>query len=1231
MTVSQIPSSSGLVDQQFIQVVGPNGLTTGFQYDEQQKALYFKESQVLFPSFHGTSHVAEDPIPVATCDTPGLMAADDKCKLDALLQTRLGVLGFQGAGFPDDGGWMQGDVILAAGTEFISLERIGNVIRFTVDSPIPLNCACFKEGARVLMSDGTTKAIEDITIGDEVITHTGQVKPVINLMRNNFSGKIANWKVDKHSGESFSITANHPVMALKREMAFFASGKVRPVVLDRPDWTEAGELGAGDLVVRRRSHNMIKDIETIDVLQELGEGYVEKDGLVYPHIVGGTRDGQIDGMAHGIPRHIAVDDDLLDLIGYYAAEGSADIKNGLRFTIHTDELAFGEIGSEIRRKLTNVFLIEPKIQDKHTENGKDIQVCSKALAMLFYGWIGVGKTKKFPEWVMSLPAAKQRRIFASLIRGDGYVTHTHATNYITLSLTARSLIDQSLFIAERCGWEPAHQPNKFIPGKSIRYRMSITTSKAHDLCKLLGVEYKSSKLNRERVIEDQVMHRIDEWSEEYYDGIVYNFEVMGDNSYIVDGIVVHNCEECQQIFWVQDETDISSIRPPTCGGKLPGVSAYGEMKIYLFPESTITNPSNPSATLNNKGNYPAFIFKRYDDTIIPGAAEHEMILKRDSYNSLVTEIGWAMTPGATGVPEMVWFMGKDNDGGQIRFDLSSESDPGLLGSLLYNGHLITKKMGVVTDYTATILSTNQYTTREWNVDTAKAIGDAFTARNVWQYANPENPTSGSNPKTLILDSSIDLLPIGTTVDLWAFKVGEVAGEPILRWYFSRKPSLNPNYIWTWVAATQFGDVAIAREEVAPSGGSEDKDSAVQVSAIRNFERNVWGLTGYDDPLIWYDIASTGGTEMADITQQHRASIDTTLPGLVVEASADAIDNFSERPVWLWNRRNYCNTISRIDIGRPDSSDFVPFDFVMRAQIDENENRYMRVLGTGNVNGLNYVRICGAHFHDLPPFGSIRVISPGDNHNKIYNYTRKFMFPSVLAEGTEGTEPTSGYAAAVINCDSIVLTGNASDTNGNDAYSGSNGDIVELLHQEYNATVVRVEYSYNSGTGLVELQFKVGVLDMSLPYEEDIADDSDDYVRGLAPGYAVSAVYSQAGTFTGIGTQPSASPDGFVVFDGGMQIGGIQDEYWNRLEIMVRDDQVWIWWNQLLIPPSTTLSSVLPTPVDINTPYFPVTLDPNNQFGKNGLRMWPGAKLRRMDIRTQITMYSEFTYGQLEVT
>ncbi len=823
MALVKVPSHTSLTDGQFVQIVGPDGITTGYHYDQQQRALYFKESQVLFPSFHGATHIAEDPVPGATCDTPGLMSANDKCKLDALIGTRIGVLGFQGAGFPDDGGWLQGDIILAAGTEFISLERIGNVVRFTVDSPIPMAC---------------------------------------------------------------------------------------------------------------------------------------------------------------------------------------------------------------------------------------------------------------------------------------------------------------------------------------------------------------------------------------------------------------NCEECLQIFWVQDETDIASVRPPTCSGKLPGVNAYGEMKVYLFPESTIADPNNTAPTLQNKGRYPAFIFKRYDDSILPGAAEHEMILKRNPNNILQTEIGWAFTPGATGVPEMVWFMGRDDDNNQIRFDLSAESEPGILGAVLYNGHLITKKMGVITDYTSSIISTNQYTVRNWNIDTATALGESFTARNVWQYANPENPKSGSNPQQLVTDGTIDLLPIGTLVDLWAFKVGEVVGEPILRWYFSKKPTINPSNMWTWVGSQQFGDVDIARAELEPDGGSEDKDSAVQVSSIRSFERNLWGLTGYDDPILSFDVASTAGTEEADLTEQHRAIIDDTLPGLRVQSSTPEISNFSERPVWFWNRRNIHNALIRADIGRPNSSDFTPYDFVLRAAIDEHENKYMKIIDKGVVNGLHFIRVCGVHFHDLPKFGAIRALN-GAYQNSIFNYTRKLMFPSdVYGGGTESTNPDVESL-----CDSIVLAASSGD---NVPYNGSIGDIVELLHQEYSSPVVRVEFGFNQVTGLVELQFKVGMLDMSLPYEEDAADDIDDYVRGLAPGYTVSATYTQAGPFSGVGSQPNSSLDGFVVYDGGVQIGGSQDEYWNRLEIMLKDDQVWIWWNQLLIPPSASLSSNLSTPVSVDTPYFPLDLDPNRQFGKFGCRMWPGSSLRRFDLRTQLSLFSQFTYGQLEI-
>lgn len=1644
--ITSIPNHANLQDQQFIQVLGPDGITTGFSYDAQQRALYFKESQIIFPSFHGATHIAEDPVPGATCDTPGLMSADDKCKLDAILQTRIGVLGFSGAGFAEDGGWMCfppdaqvtlangsiatiaslnvgdlvithtgsiypvlekferqytgkmrkiwvsghyksrfvmtpehpilaitnrnhvsaigaaygkgdfsdpswieaknlrsgdyiarrhcsniindrrsinlndyalrvevenglayssqasglsyskgnfrntaiainneieispefmrlcgyylaeghidgplgrpktvvfsvslseafgelgadithccetvfgirptsgpdpkggqggrlklqsaiaarfvqkllpgtahtkiipqwmmelpidkqkwlllaflegdaglhirkksksidcgicnqqllnqicgllerhgcnpivrehdsklngkihhsykvtiqaadapwlweqlggpelqqskfsakrldfsihnagftfrrikeiteidysgnvynlavnhdnsyvvngcivhncGDIILAAGTDFISLERIGNVIRFSVDSPIPMNCACFQAGARVLMHNGTTKAIEDIVTGDLVVTHRGRLRKVKQLFTTLHDGTMYRWKADKHSGENVIITGNHPVMALKRSAAYVPSGRARKIIKELPSWIEAAEIEAGDLIARRRSHHIVTEVRIIDVLSELGDGFVERDGLVYSI----RPDGFIDGQANGLPRFIEVNNDFLDLLGYYAAEGCASRKNGVRFSVHTEEMSFGDIGAETHRILSTLFGLEPAIHGRATPNGRDIQVMCVPLVELFSRWFGKKKQKHFPEWVMRLPYSQQARIVAAVIKGDGYISrHLRGAIYFTLGMSQRSMIDQILFMSERCGWEPAHQ-SPILERNRIRYRMSITDSNAPDLCRLLNVPTKPKKLKRDKISGEYTLHRLAEWTAIHYQGVVYNFEVEEDNSYIVDGIVVHNCEECSQIFWVQDETDVASIRPPSCNGKLPGINTYGELKVFLFPESTIVDPNSPAATLNNKGSYPALIFKRYENAIVPGSAELELILKRDANNKTVTEIGWAMTPGAAGIVECVWFTGKDNDGNQMRFDLTAEPEPGLLGALLYKGHLISKKMGVITGYTSTILATNQYTIREWDTDGKKPLGDPFTATNVWQYANPENPPSGRNPKTLLLDSSVDLLPIGTLVDLWFFKVGEVAGEPIRRYYFSKKPHLNPNHLWSWVGQIQFGDIDVARAELQSGPGSDDKIAAVEVSDIRNIERQLWGLTGYDDPLISYDIAMTAGTEIADLSSQHRAIIDTDLPGLKVVASSSAIDDFSERPVWLWNRRNMCNTLLKADIGRPASSMFSPYDIAIRASVDENTESFMRVVGKGQTNGLYYVRVAGVHFHDLPPFGTVRVISP-ENNDVIFRYNRKFMFSSLVtpneeigSAGTVPIEPTGGFVPDFTSdaVDTITLTGGSSD---NLPYPGDVGDILELLHQEYTGPLVRVEFSYDPNTGLVEVQFKVGTLDMSLPYEEDvIADDADDFVRGLAPGYAVSAVYSQAAPFTGVGTQPDASPEGFIVYEGGAQIGGTLSEYWNTIEVMVRDNQVWIWWNRLLIPPSNTLSQALATPVTVTTPYFTITQDSNRQFGKAGLRLWPGAKVRRFDVRTQMSLFSEFQYGQLEV-
>lgn len=923
MSIQKIPNKDTLVDKQFISVQGPDGITTSYSYDSETQSLYARESQVIIPSMHGLTHISTDPVPNATTDTPGLLSADDKAKLDAITQTRLGVLGFSGAGFPDDGGFLQGDIILAAGTEFISLERIGNVIRFTLDLP-----------------------------------------------------------------------------------------------------------------------------------------------------------------------------------------------------------------------------------------------------------------------------------------------------------------------QQFCG-----------------------------------------------------------------------------------------CEECAQIFWVQDESDTASIRPPSCSGKLPGVNSYGELKIYLLPESTILNPANPLPTLNQKANFPAMIFKRADDTITPGLGEFECILSRNTNGT--TNVGWAMTPGATGTPEAVWFMGKDDDGNQIRFDLLGNHEPNLLGAVLYKGHTLTRQKAVVTGYTDNVLATNLYEVRFWDILGGQPIGDKFDATNVWKYNNPENSaTQVVDPRQLVIDATKDLLPVGTLVDIWEFQIGEINGERLVRRFFSYDPGLSAGVLWGLTGAVRFGDLLTARLEVNPGTTGEKVAFEENVSDIRTFEKDEWGITGFEDPLLLADdglatdsgagVLDTGevvntlgqdnalpepnevielsnnptspstffvsgeheghflefttgvlaghsfeilsntehtitvlgeltGVQQTDefiifieddtdepsgipVNNQYVADDDPTIPGLHVVQTSPQAD--SERPVHLWHRANHGDFILKALIGQPDSSLFPPIDVLLRAPIDNFDDRYVKIIKRGQFSkgpyvGRHFIVVQGVDWHDLPQRGVLRSLT-GLTRNEIWRFNVKVAF----AKQADTAQVLISEDNVPYLFDDDFGIGSASPTD-----IPTNTSVACLLHQEYNCPAVRLEFSVNDQTDSesVQLQVRAGILDMSQPYEFDVSGGRlDDLVRGFAPQkVAVSKIMTQQGFITSIET-PAADPDQFKVYKGGflpIPIDG-QTERFNELEIMYRGSQIWIWWNRLLITPDPILSSALEPAVVVTTPYFPA--ESATPIGKVGFRLWPGAVIRQVEIRDRLTNFNEFSYGQLRL-
>jgi hypothetical protein len=80
--------------------------------------------------------------------------------------------------------------------------------------------------------------------------------------------------------------------------------------------------------------------------------------------------------------------------------------------------------------------------------------------------------------------------------------------------------------------------------------------------------------------------------------------------------------------------------------------------------------------------------------------------------------------------------------------------------------------------------------------------------------------------------------------------------------------------------------------------------------------------------------------------------------------------------------------------------------------------------------------------------------------------------------------------------------------------------------------------------------------------------------------------------------------------------------------MYRDGETWIWWNSLQIGPDTIASASLPSPVTVNSPYFP--LNPQVSVGKVAFRLFPGALVRQVQISDQLESFNEYSKSGIQL-
>lgn len=374
---------------------------------------------------------------------------------------------------------------------------------------------CFKAGVKVRMANGSYKTIETIQLNDLVLTAEGNAKRVRHLFVRREEEGLIRFKCDGHYG--LEATEEHPVLTKR--------GYVR-----------LGRLRVGDLVAIPRYLPQT----TGHVITDNHRSWKSRLRKTNSHCgtrvyAGCTQFGRkaVTVQVAAVPDAIGLTAGFGRIIGLFLAEGSTD-SNKVVWTFHRDE--------EHTLAANLISLLKSELgAEAHVQTNKGPQqVCRVVLygriwSELFSSWCGNGSgLKRMHADLTSGPREFLAGVYQGWLEGDGHETD----RFIQGTTISHELALNMYDIANSLGHCPVIRHCDPKPSHGVKKRQ-----RRYDIVVSTGSGKNDKGHGRSKPFQDDkyVWRRVTDISDVLYQGDVYNMEVEGDNSYVVEGIGVHNC------------------------------------------------------------------------------------------------------------------------------------------------------------------------------------------------------------------------------------------------------------------------------------------------------------------------------------------------------------------------------------------------------------------------------------------------------------------------------------------------------------------------------------------------------------------------------------------------------------------------------------------------------------------------------------------------------------------
>ncbi len=392
---------------------------------------------------------------------------------------------------------------------------------------------CFPPGAPVTLTDGTTKPIESLVIGDGVLNGIGESTTVLRTFEHDINGPAVKFKV-RGIQEDITCTENHPFLVYRAKQ------------ID----CKYENSGTGACKSGTKSICKAKNCSGVDFGEP--EFVFSKDLRIGDYICSTSISKSED--------NDEFNKEKLRILGYYAAEGSLSrTKNGHldRVVFTLDKAEINTIAIEISELFKNQYDGESRVKEVKNCEACNVKCYKRELAEFCYKHVGSGsKTKKLSSELMNLPREMILEFLGAYWNGDGSLTK----NGYVASTSSEYLADQIFMLALKVGYIPTkhkipleklNKNKKGFQHSGPRYQIIIPFRFYSEFSKYANFVNDGYKAKSTRVytikIGRNVLRRIEKIETIHYEGKVYNIEVEGveeknTKSYIAYGLSTHNTD-----------------------------------------------------------------------------------------------------------------------------------------------------------------------------------------------------------------------------------------------------------------------------------------------------------------------------------------------------------------------------------------------------------------------------------------------------------------------------------------------------------------------------------------------------------------------------------------------------------------------------------------------------------------------------------------------------------------